>query len=174
MSCTDAYLGTFVVARRGTYSSYIVTIYRQTCYVYHSTTYTFVRFAITSYAESQRFSTEMVGIKGTDAITILHTGKVYQIDKSVNLIKLFALQHTTNKSLARRTIARRILATKFVDAAGSLYGGHLRDAIGGVAQAVVIQFAVDFFPQRSAVWGVGQRDADGRACKCGANGSYLL
>lgn len=99
MSCADAYLSTLVVARRSSYATYIITIHRQTGYVYHSTSNTFVRFTLTTDAECKGVTREMVGIKGTNAIAILHTGKIYQIDKCVNLIKLFALQHTTNKSL---------------------------------------------------------------------------
>jgi hypothetical protein len=111
ISCADAYFSTLVIARRSAHASYLVTIHRQSGYVYHSTTNAFIRFTLSSYAENQRVSAEMVGIKGTYTISVLHAGKVYQVHECVNLIQLFALQHTTYECFARRTIARRILTT---------------------------------------------------------------
>ncbi len=93
----DIHLGSLVVAGWSSYATYLVSVNRQTFYINHASSYSFVWLAGFAYAQRKSIAFKLVCIKSADAVAVGYARQVHQIHQRISLVEFLALEHSADK-----------------------------------------------------------------------------
>ena len=151
----ELHLSALVVAGGCSDASLCITIYWQPVDVYHAAPYAFIGFSFASYAECQCVANKLVGIEAANAVAVCDGGEIDEVNEGVALIEFLALQHAAYEGFGGRTIARRVFAAGFIDAAGGSDAGKFFQRLSGQLTTEFLTEGIYLVPQLLTIGAVG-------------------